>query len=711
MFFNPFSNIFKKQDKEKENYLALTITSHQVYALIWNFESEQVHTLGFAHSKYQDIDNLIHQAAVAIDSAAQQAKSDVSQVVFGLSQDWFENGQLSTKTAKLLENISADLELKAQAFVPLSVSLKNLLKTEESASPHAIFCGIFEDLFEVHLVQNDQVFKSVQSQTKPTIEKIEQVIKSLHSKESLPPRIIVFGQKDSHVVKQLADTNLKDLFTQEPKIEFIDEEKLANSVAHAQAADFLGHEIPLTKQTPAEDITKATQSESENLGFVEGEDILEEKPHAQTAVAGEVENITVPQELPEMQQELQKEESRPTKISFLEQIMTLAYLDKINKIFKSPKSPKKIGIAAIFSIAIVLVADVVLAQTITKAQIIIKVSAQSQESNFSAQITKDGASDFDKSEVAGEEIEGNASGSQKSITTGKKKVGNYAKGDVNVFNWTTSETIFASGTTIISKNGIKFKLDADVKVASRSASSPGQSTVSVTAADFGAEGNVNGGTDFSFQQYDELLYSTRNDNAFTQGDEKEVTVVDKSDLNNLEKSLLSSLKDKAIADLKSKSSDKVIGDDAIQTEVVTKIFDKNIDEEASLVNLNMQITAKTIAYDKSQMDEYLAFLANKDAQNNLEAKPENIEILSTSSKMGKEILNLAGKYRANLIPKFDDEALKAQIGGKSVKQTRQIIKEVPQVQDVTVNFTPSFLFGASVPKDKNRVILKIEAVT
>jgi len=214
--FNLFSPLNKKDSKGQENYLSLTITSEKILAVIWTFEDEKVKVLGFSQHKYQNIDNLIHQAAVAIDSTAQQAKTDVTQVVFGLSANWFTHGQISKETTKLLEDMANDLELTAQAFVPLSVSVKNFLKAEEKIPPNTVAIGIFDNFCEVHLVANNQVVESHQSRDKPTVEKIKELISALSQKESLPSRIVVFGIKeDSHIANELTKTDLKNLFSQQ----------------------------------------------------------------------------------------------------------------------------------------------------------------------------------------------------------------------------------------------------------------------------------------------------------------------------------------------------------------------------------------------------------------------------------------------------------------------------------------------------------------
>ena len=717
--FNP-GLIFKKKNPVDENYLALTITPEKVIALIWAFRQSIVQVLGYAEAKFKDHENLVHQAAAAIDQASEEAKSDVSKVVFGLSRNWFDDGQISPETSRLLENMSSDLELKAQAFVPLSVSIKNYLKSQESASPNAVCVGLFVNLCEVHLINSNQVTASISTKTKPTPEKIVELIKSLDAKESLPSRVVIFGEHDTHIVGKLQDSNLPDLFTQEPRIEYLNEKELATSVAFAQGADILGHEVAVqVSSQPVSKVSKETK-EPDKFGFVEGKDILKEETEGNVVGQHEASLSALPQQkLPhpppehtkEELAEVKDEQSKSPGVSILDQILTLAWFEKITGIFKKPDFPRKIAVALVALITLFLMSSLILGQTIARAQVTIRVKSQPQEENFSAQVIEGSDSNFENKQIAGESITASAHGSQKGIPTGKKKLGNNAKGNVTVFNWTTQQTSFPAKTTIISPGGVKFNLDSSIQVASRSASQPGQEQVAVTAADFGPEANLSSGTDFSLQQYDSLLYSARNDNAFAGGDEKEITVVSTGDMDKLEKSLTADLRDKAIENLKSSNSDKVISDDAIIIDVANKQFDKKVDEEATLFNLDMEIAASAITYEQSALSELLATLANQNAPQDLEAKGENIEILSVNSKASGEKLNLAGRFRANFIPKLDESDLKNKIAGKSEKQTREILMQNPQVTDISVHFSPGFLLAPKIPKKADKVSIKIETAT
>lgn len=710
-FLNRF---LKKNNQQDSNFLALTLTADNVLATIWTLASDKVEILGYSKKSYQSEESIIHQAALAIDAAAEKAESDVSKVVFGLSNKWFEDGKIKKETSKLLEKMSKDLELDAQAYVSISSSIKNYLKIESGVTPHAVLIGIFANSLDVDLIKNNQVEKTLRSNIKPTLEKITGLVRTLGEEKDLPAKIIVFGiQDDSRLAEELTKYEWKGILVNKPKIDFLKEREVSKATAVVQAADILGRAPSIVPQaagtTHAQGDVKAMPANE--LNFVEGEDVLRiQNEPAETTQENEAESEDTAVNLDENAGAPIIYQQPKQRGRFIEDIATLSWFSKILDMFKKPGAGKKIATSVGIILIVGFVGSAIAGRSLTKAEVVIKVNPNAAEDSFDLDVKRGGSTDFESSQLAGSEIVGSSSGNRKAVATGTKEVGEKAKGEVAVFNWTTAETKFPGNTVIISKNGIKFELTSEVSIASRSASTPGKSNVAVAAVDFGPEGNISGGSDFTFQEFDELLYSASNDNAFTGGDKKNVTVVSEEDLDKLEESLLDSLKETATNDLKNKTSGQKINEDAIVAKVAKKTFDKKVDDETSLVSLDMEVEASALTYSEDDLKKLLAENANNNAPSDkLEAKAENIEISSVNAKTVGNTLNLTGKFTANYTPKINEDELKDKIAGKSEKEAREIIKEIGEVKEVTVNFSPSFFFSSSIPKNKEKISFKIES--
>ena len=688
-FFDLFAKFAKKVPKD-QTYLALTVIPDKVLACVFTLKEDQVLILGVDARPFKSLDYLTHQAALAIDNAAQAAQSDVVKVVYGLSYRYLEAGQFTNEIAGLLKNLSEDLELSAQAFIPIPASINHLLKIEEGVTPQAIVIGAYDDFAEVHLIENNNITASYMKDERADADQILPLIKKLKGDDrDLPSRIIVWGSYGAKLAASLEKHQWDNFFLHAPKIETFSDEKIAKAVAFAQAADLLGYE-------PQAAVIKPHKQEpphaKDQFGFIEGEDILLGKE--EYAVKIEKQQPVLPPAV-SIKEETAVSEKSEKKEGFLGKIFNLA---------QNRQKLKKAAIGAFVLIFLLFLAAGLFGQFLTQAKITVQVNAKIIEKDF-------------KAEVGGTEVSAKVAGSQKAVATGSKKIGQNAKGEATLLNWTTAPISLSSGTVLITKNGLKFTLDSEATVASRSASTPGQANAGLTALEFGASGNVSSGTDLTFQKYDELLYSARAASDFTGGDEKQVTVVSKDDLLRLEKSQTENLVEKAKNELLQKVTGQKIHEEAIVIEITRKNFDKKEDEEASLVTLDMEVEAKTLSYEQNALKDILAGSLAEEVPQGFQARGEDIEILeakaesdSAKAKTQEGQLTVSGKLRADLVPKLDEVQLASEVAGKSLKNARAIIKKMPEVSDVTFDFRPNLPTFQSLPRDKAKIQFKIEAI-
>jgi len=723
-FPGPFSNLFKK-DEDQKSFLALTILPDKILAAIWDFADEKIEVLGFAKKSPAHANVLIHQAAVVIDKAGEEAKTDVSKAVFGLSHFYFSEGSPSKDALAILKKLAKDLDLSPQAYVSCAASVNHFLKIEEKVTPNVIVIGAFENFTEVHLLENNNVAKSQIEKGEATVGRITQLVASLKEEgRDLPARIVVFGpdEKDS-LLQKLSKADWKSIFVHEPKVDLMDLDELAKATAYAQAADILGHEpsfgekskaaIPVetSKETGEEikdeQIVKEPEVAEADRGsdFVEGKDILMKTP----LESPDKEEYAVPrQDIADISVSKAGPPAKSSVSKILDKVTTFSWLPNFFETFRKGPVLKKTAIGLVVLVVALFAASFVLGKTITSAEVVISAKQQSIDGDIDAEVIT-GSADESKSELSGRKISVSESGSQKATATGVEKVGEPAKGEVTVFNWTTDQISFPQSTVIVSSGGIKFTIDNEVEIASRSAANPGQANTNVTASEKGESGNVGAGTDFSFQEFDELLYSARSNNAFSGGQEREVTVASQDDLTKLEKSLFGELSQKAKEKLKSELSSEKLVDEAVLVEASRKNFDKKAGDEASLVNLDMEVEASALVFDEQNLKNVLAKSLEGQVPQGFKARGEDIEISEISAKRQKDSLFLTGSFAAKLIPDFSEDQLKDQIKGKSIKEARAKVLEIPNVSNVEINFSPGFLFASSLSSNPAKIKFKVES--
>lgn len=734
--FNPFSKHKKDESDSQDSYLALTLTPDKIMACVWNFNLEDINIQATEERPFQDSENLIHETAVAIDSACQKADTDVSKVVFGLSQSWFEGEDISEKSAKALKALSEDLELEAQAFVSLASSVNHFLKVTEGITPQAVLVGIFQSqtstFCEVHKVFNSKVTSTKTSTQILSVEKISALIGQLkEGDETLPARIIIYGNPDSEILEKLQSSKFEGLFVHRPKIDFVENDKLAASVAYAQAADVLGHDpLPQSGKKPSsvesnepnqEEVqTEPLQSRgTDELGFVAGVDILQnQKPET------EEEQIPAPPPIPRHRGPIRKEDyaveieesdygDQPAAVRVPK--LPKFRIPKFLKMPSLPKPSKKLGIILATVLVLVAVGIFAAGQSLTSAEVNIKVTAKSQDGTFKAAVVPQGSYDKSQSQIPGQVITGKASGSQKATATGSKKIGNNAKGPVNFRNFVSGQPVsFKAGTEIITQDSsaLKFTLDEDITVPAVTVDAslnriPGIIKGNVTAENVGPDYNVGVNKNFGIVGQEFISYDAISiDPGISGGDSKQATVVSQDDLDKMAKTQTDSLTQKAKDDFKTKSQGANIPDGSLVVSVLKKDFDKKVDDEASIINLNMEIEVSAVSFDQNDLQKLIS--ETQENQGNLESRPGDIEVFDTSVKRTKNTLAISGSFRAKLIPKLNVDQLAVQIAGKSVKETRAIIKLTPEVSDVRVSFSPAIPFVDTVPRAKSKISFIIE---
>lgn len=708
--FNFFSKA-KPQDESQDSYLAFTLTPDKILAAVWDFNLENINIQAVEERQFTTPENLIHEAAVAIDTACQKADTDVSKVVFGLAQSHFEGEEISDKSAKVLKILSEDLELDAQAFVSLASSINHFLKVTEGVTPQAVLIGIFQGpastFCEVHLIKNNKVMATKTATQILSVEKIMQLIGQLkEEEESLPSRIVLYGNPSAEILEKIKGTKMENLFVHQPKIDFQGSDKLATSVAYAQAADILGHDPLPVGEKENEQEKLQEPAKADELGFIAGVDILENLQERPEVKQEEVPPVAIPQPKGPIRKEDYAVEIDP-KEYHQEPKVGAPKLPKFRiPNLKLARFNKRLGIILGVILAAVIIGLFVAGQSLTSAEVDIKVAAKSQDGTFKATVIPGASYDSGHLQIPGQIITGRASGSQKGVATGSKKIGNKAKGPVNFRNWDKQNKTFQAGTEIITTDGLKFTLDSDISVPART-DTPGITKANVTAEQVGSNFNVGSSKDFTIVGFDATFYDAKaTDPGISGGDEKQATVVSQDDLDKLAKSQTDNLTQKAKDDFKTKSQGANIPDGSLQVNVVKKDFDKKVDDEASIINLNMELEASAVTFNQNDLQKLISETSQNQA--NFQSRPGDIEVFDTSVKRTKDILAISGSYRAKLIPKFDEGQLADKIAGKSVKETRSIIKLTPEVSDVQVTFSPAIPFVDSIPRSKLKIKFKIE---
>ena len=739
---------YVRKDKVPSYFLALSVSDDQIETVVWGFIESKTEILGTSVKSYQSREDILLVAGEAVDEAGAQAGVDVSEVIFGLPFDWIEGEKIISPYSEILKRLAKDLELEPLAFVSNVQAVSHLVARQELSSPSAVFLEVNRKKIYVSLVRNgkNEETKSAPFYGENFTQTLAEIFEGLKCERPFPSRIILYGSLDLEKQKdQLESHNWGEdkklekppFFLHLPKVDILKKGILGKAVAIAGASD-LGYEKDRFSfgqedqkssiGLPAEDELNGVLGESpkigqevagDDFGFVRGRDVLKEKLPDQEkekveepkfAQTGIEEAKDFPQEeflaVGEQPTALEKE-AISIKTSFL------GWTERILDLFAGRR---KIGFALIGGILLLVVLIFLIYSFVPKAEVDLTVVAQSlpkeakvtASANFS-QINKD------RGEIPAELVSTRVSDSKKGVATGKKNVGDKAHGKVTIFNKTSAPRTFPSETQITGPTSLVFTLDDDVTVASQSATvdgiTYGKEDVAVTAQKVGPDSNLAAGTDFKVSNFDSSLYTARNSESFSGGTSKEVTVVSQKDLDQLKEALTADLGAKAKDEISKKlSGDQKLIDGAIAKNVISSNFDKKVDDEASVINLKMEIEFTASVFKEGDLEEVLKSLMDQSIPSDLVRSDEKAQVETQDAKLlDNGELTFGAKLSLKLIPKYDADEIKKNLAGKNLEKAKEYLNSLPEISAAEIHLSPPLPFLKTMPKFSGNIKIVVSS--
>lgn len=729
-------------------FLVLVLRDEKANAVIFEELGGKVKIVGLQEEDFpSSIDEVSSEEFLqTLDKAISQAESslpeniEVQKTIFGVKETWTENDQIKKEYLAKLKKASEELGLTPIGFLVISQAISHLLAKEEGAPISAILTEVNKKTLTVTLLRGG---KSIETKTSEIHESIpftvDTVLKHFNIPEILPSRIIIFNGVEDLSQEFISHTWSKSLpFLHLPQITNLpsgfDAKAVLSGAAIQMGFEVLEKDIYQKPQAVEESIENKNMG-IDTFGFAKDTDVAKMPARhrfAKASAGGEftkqekaeeikpiktsiLEEDIIPQNEPKKKIDNIFSKLKTILITILGLIFTILgkiNLKKILSIFiKITKGKTTIILLTILLLIIGLIASYFLFIKATISIIVDpKIIERTQSVIFS---TKETFSS--KNIIKGEFVSVSEDGTVSTAATGKKDVGTKAKGAVTIFNSLSQNKTLTGGTILKAPNGLAFTLDSSITIkgiASHSADetiTPEKTTANVTADQLGKESNLPSGTKFSIASFDTSDLIAKNDNPFSGGTKKEVTVVSKNDSDKLEGDLLKQMENKAKSDLaKQVGQNKILLPVFITDTLSKKSLNSKVGDEATQVTLNGTVEYKGISYDKKDMITFSKSVLTKDISPTQEIDYNNIKtsVLDIVNKNDEETqANL--NIKALLLPKLDEKKWLKQLKGKSFKTALDLLYKLPQVSDVDIYFSPKLpLLPKNLPvREKNIKIL------
>lgn len=719
----PLLSFFSKKEKT-EYFLALVLRNEQVNAVFLEELAGKIRVVGKHKEYFKDsieeasIDELLEVLDKAISTAEEDLPKEAGTIktIFGVKQSWVEDNKIKKEYLLRLKKVSDELGLAPIGFLVIFEAIAHLLAKEEGAPPSAIIVETGKKFISIALVRAGKI---IEARTSQIIESASQTVDTLlkHvTEEILPSRIIIFDQENEDEAQEFINHRWsKSLpFLHLPQVITLPSEFDGRAVLFGAALQ-MGFEV--LEEEPKEELVKQPLKEEETMeteeieiegkikhigketsmeyfGFIEGRDILKQQaPKKEEKVEEEV----VEQQISEIPEVVKLEETEKEQLP-KQAVLVLQGFFHFAKGLYAKGAGRRNFLIPLGIIVIIAIATSLFYIFVTRASVVLTINPKIEKQNQDVVFSTSSSTDPSRGIVAAEFLSVSEDGNITKAATGKKEVGTKAKGTVTIFNNSSVPQALSSGTTITSSNnGLEFALEKNVTVASAAGdiftgTTPGKTTVSVVALKIGTEYNLPSNTKFSLGGSSSV--AAKNDNPFSGGTKKEITIVSKDDIEKLLTDLPKNLEQNAREDLlKKRPQDKILLPVFISSKIVNKNTDKNVGDETSKITLKATVEYQGISYAKSDLLSLALTLLKNEIPSDLTIEPNDIKVdVKDIKQKGDKDVSSNLTIEAPLKPKINDTQIKKDIAGKSIKSAQDRLLKIPEVSSADVKFSWSLPF-------------------
>lgn len=677
---------FSKKEEQLEYFFALNIGQEELTVALWVIEGHKLNILETASDKYASLDNILDVSDKLLDQVLGSRDIEVQKILFGVPNSWLIDDNLKEEYLKVLRKLVKELELSPMAYVATANALVHFLEKQEGIPPTAVLAGFEENHITTTVVRAGKLdgVKVVKRGETPGAD-LEKALLTFTSVETLPSKILIYDAKSD--LEKLKDQLLsfawmsKLSFLHFPKIEVLGAEIEIKSVCLAGASE-INSEVKYTDQPIA-------KGKEKTVGILEEESKVEKKPEEHEGdnfgfVVGDV----------------AEEGIEETNLAVDKSDLAVAGADtsllETEDFEKEEK--KKFNLKRFLPIlGLIALIIIVLGLYLFLPKAAVKIFVEPKILEKDAQVIADPSQkvvDENAKIIPGQIVQTEVSGTDKDSATGKKEVGDAAKGTIVIYNKTFDAKSLSKGTIVSSPNGLKFSLDSSVNIASQSASDSGitfgKANAQATAGSIGADGNLPSGSELTISNFPSSQLSAKAEGNFSGGTSKTVTVVSTDDQKKLLAKLSSNLRLQAQQKLQDQLKNKKILQEALTEQIIRKSYSKDAGDQAAEFSLNMSASYKGTAYNDQDLRLIVSKLVTTQVPDGFQLDLSNTETQADVSNVDKngKVIFLA-RFKAKLLPKINTEKVKNDIKGKSVKSAKDKIKSMENVLDAEIKISPA----------------------
>ena len=307
----------------------------------------------------------------------------------------------------------------------------------------------------------------------------------------------------------------------------------------------------------------------------------------------------------------------------------------------------------------------------------------------------------DSSTIPAINVDATVTESQTIPTTGKKEVGDNAKGKVTLYNKTNDTISIKKGTIIklisTNKESLKYEtqesvdVPAQIEKADGSGTEYGSKDINIKAVSFGENYNQGSKEKFEVDGHDTDKLIAENQDKLDGGTLKELNVLTQVDIDGLRKSLDEFIKIKVIEALNKKVvAGQTLPESSVEFVTVSGVYDKKLNEEADDLTLTMTTKGVGIVYDQKNLDDIISELVKTvvPSEYSLDGGKPEYEVAATKAKAGTGIVDLQVKLRSYITPNLDEKKIINDMTGMKLDQAQSYLSSISNIKGYEISISP-----------------------
>lgn len=371
--------------------------------------------------------------------------------------------------------------------------------------------------------------------------------------------------------------------------------------------------------------------------------------------------------------------------------------------------------------AIAVIAAVLWFVYLPKAEILVIMKTDDYDQKFSVTIDKN-ASELNKenSVLPGVIVDYEKSLTRNYPSTGKKNVGDKAKGTLTFYNSaTTADQQLSAGVEVSSSSGVKFMLDKNIVIPKGSASvdingkvsiSPGSIQSSVTAIDGGTSSNFGDGTIFSIVGKPSTISAKGSTSG---GADREVLTVSAEDIEKASIALKETMLNEGKAELLEKSDrTEVKGiEDSISFELTSIQYSKNEGDESDTFDAIGTGKLTILGFTEQNLYDFVISLASDDLGLNktiINPSAAEIKYAVTSKDTSAGVLKLDVDFKGKSGRKISESDILTLVVAKKKSTAKSNITGIEGVQSNEIQVRPNLL--PLLPLRSQNIVVKFDYI-